>query len=113
MRAQRENQARSRSILNSSRHRMTYAKISKSIMLPVNEVACSQKLNCKPQTVAASTGGIHAVGVERIDTWASFRSGLSGAKSWRSKETERARSTSTTLAVLAANRFNASTASVV
>ena len=56
----------SRSILNSSRHQMTQAKTSRLIMSPVAGGRVAPKRSVADRRpVAASTGGIQAVGVER------------------------------------------------
>jgi len=58
MNAERKSHDSSSSCRNSSRQRITYAKISKSSISPVNAVACSQNVSWSPQTARARIAGI-------------------------------------------------------
>src|SRR6478672_5453499 len=91
---------------------MTYAKMSRSIISPVNAVACSQKESWRAQSIAAMHTGANvaelasrgAVGTPRPTKVVEVGRGVPTAPS---SNTERARRATTSAAQIAANRFSA------
>src|SRR4051812_41460882 len=84
-----------------------YAKSNRSKISPVDDVAFSQKLSCKPQTSTARTGGSQAPGMVRKENSLVSRCRCSWVRSWGSKETERASRAKVKAAQTAVNKFNA------
>ena len=92
----------------SSSDQITTANSSRSNISPVQLVARSQNVNCKPQTSTASSGGSHALQVVRNEKSLPSRSRCASVRSCGKIATDRASRPSANAAHTAENKFNAS-----
>ena len=87
---------------------MTTANSSRSSISPVQLVARSQNVSCKPQTSTASSGGSHALPVVRNEKSLFSRLRCASVRSCGSSATDRASRPSVSAAHTAENKFSAS-----
>ena len=92
----------------SSSDQITTANSSRSNISPVQLVARSQNVSCKPQTATASSGGNHALPVVRNEKTLVSRLRCASVRSCGSNATDRASRQSVSAAHTAENKFSAS-----
>ena len=92
----------------SSSDQITNANNNRSNISPVQFVAFSQKVICKPQTSTARTGGSHALPRVKNEKSLCSRLRCASVRSCGSSATDRASKPSAKAAHPAANRFSAS-----